>query len=202
MNNKTAIIQRWLMSQGYNLGRWGVDGVWGAATQKAFADYNEQLWWWPAYESLDKVFGRPDLVSKTHPNIVYVKPPYPMQIAWQPQTKVTRIAIHEKVKKTFECILQDILDFYGLDGIEKHGLDQFGGTLNVRKMRGGDKLSTHAYGIAIDIDPVRNQWKWNSKQAYIPQHCPELIDIFRAYGWESLGDKKGWDYMHFQACRL
>ena len=186
----------WLTKHG------GADGIWGKATQKAFADFNCRFYNWPTEKQLDRFYGKPDLSTKTHPNITYITPAYPMYLAWQPSTKLNRIAVHEKCADSLEWILHDILDFYGLDRVKHYGLDQFGGTLNVRNKRGGNTLSTHAYGAAIDLDPVRNQLKWGKDKSYIARHCPDLEHIFGAYGWGSLGFKYGYDFMHFEAVKL
>lgn len=203
--NKTKIIQNHLMEQGAT---WlnkhgGADGIWGKATQKAYAEYNKQFYNYPKYEELNGFYGKPDFERKTHPHITYISPPYPMYLAWQPSTKLSRIAVHEKCADSLRYALEDIYQFYGWHRIERYGLDQFGGTLNVRNMRGSvHKVSVHAYGAAIDLDPVRNQLSWNKKQSYIPQHCPDVIEIFKAYGWDSLGEKHDMDWQHFQACEL
>jgi hypothetical protein len=36
----------------------------------------------------------------------------------------------------------------------------FGGSFNVRKLRGSDRWSAHAWGAEIDIDPENNQFSW------------------------------------------
>lgn len=199
--NKTKIVQQYLIDQGAT---WlnqhgGADGIWGKATQKAYADYNSQFYNPPTYGQINEYYGKPDFDLRTHPNITYITPQYPMWLAWDTDIPLTRISVHEKLADSLTNILQDIYFYYGLEKIKQHGLDMFGGTLSVRTSRNSDhNISTHAYAAAIDLDPARNRLKWGKNQAYIPQYCPELFDIFRAYGWISLGEKVGYDYMHFQ----
>lgn len=72
-------------------------------------------------------------------------------------------------------------------------------TYNYRSKRGGGGLSTHSWGIAIDINPDRNPYQlgnWGDPQTDIP---PNIVDIFRQYGFQWGGDWAGQrDAMHFE----
>jgi hypothetical protein len=96
-----------------------------------------------------------------------------------------------------------ILKIYGHDALVRLGLDQFGGCLNVRKMRNGSAWSTHAWGIAIDWDADRNQLRWGKDRALMaqPEYAP-FLDAWEAEGWLSLGRARNFDWMHVQAARL
>jgi hypothetical protein len=80
-------------------------------------------------------------------------------------TKVTRIACHEKVAVSLERVLQRVLDHYGAEQIRQLRLERFGGCYNPRKKRGGTAWSTHAWGIALDFDPERNKLQWGRDRA-------------------------------------
>lgn len=71
-------------------------------------------------------------------------------------------------------------------------------TYNPRVIGGTDRLSTHAYGIAFDVDPSRNPWG-GVASAPLRQH-PEFVEVFESAGWCWGGRwKKGkGDDMHFQ----
>ena len=100
-------------------------------------------------------------------------------------------------------ILKRTLDHYGLERIRELKLDQWGGTLNVRKMRGGTKYSMHSWGIAIDIDPAHNRLHWGRDRAWLARrNRADFIDFFEDEGWISLGRERNFDWMHFQAARL
>ena len=61
-------------------------------------------------------------------------------------------------------------------------------------------LSMHAYGIAIDHDPQRNQLRWGKDRAHLARtHCNEFWDAWIAEGWTSLGITRNFDWMHVQA---
>ena len=82
------------------------------------------------------------------------------------------------------------------------GKGQGGGCLNVRRMRGGTRWSTHSWGIAMDYDPEQNQWKWGRDRATLA--LPEYDAWWRLWeeeGWTSLGRTKNFDWMHVQAAK-
>tara|TARA_R110000868_G_scaffold155718_2_gene382293 strand:+ start:193 stop:657 length:465 start_codon:yes stop_codon:yes gene_type:complete len=125
--------------------------------------------------------------------------PYPMRIAWDLKTKVTKIRCHQLVADAFLAVFNDLLVHYGYDKIVELGIDLYGGCFNFRKMRGGSSWSTHSWGIAIDLDPSRNKLKETKRTARFarPEYKP-MIDIFYKHGFESLGVEKDFDWMHFQ----
>ena len=83
------------------------------------------------------------------------------------------------------------------------GLDLVGGCFNNRPMLGGSKPSMHAYGIAWDLDPERNQLKWDHKLAvFATPKYEKFWAIVEQYGATSLGRERDFDWMHFQFARL
>jgi len=126
--------------------------------------------------------------------------PYPMRIAWDLKTTVSKITCHKLVADQVNDIFNEILQVYGLDKIQKLGIDLFGGCFNFRKMRGGSDWSVHSWALAIDLDPARNGLKATAKTAqFAKTEYKPMIDIFYKHGWYSLGKEKNFDWMHFQA---
>ena len=72
----------------------------------------------------------------------------------------------------------------------------FGGCFSFRPQRTGTKLSAHAWGIAIDLNPETNA------QGTAGNMDPGVVSIFRDAGFEWGGDWLGrsQDPMHFQFC--
>ena len=129
-----------------------------------------------------------------------IKLPYPMTLAWDLNVVVEEISLHRHVAEKAQQAFEEVARVYSDRDIVYHGFDLFGGSLNVRKIRGGDRYSTHAWGIAIDIDPVRNRLRWKEGKAHLSSpDCAEFLDIWEHAGWYSLGRKKGYDWMHLQA---
>jgi hypothetical protein len=134
--------------------------------------------------------------------------PYPMRLAWDTDHIVRKISIHEKCHDSALRVLTRVADHYG-DRVADLGLDLFGGSLNVRRMRGGTAWSMHSWGIAIDFDPARNQLKWgrapseHGPGARLAQpDCEMFWRLWEAEGWVSLGRAKNYDWMHVQAARV
>jgi hypothetical protein len=128
---------------------------------------------------------------------------YPMRIAWDTKQLVSGTSCHAKVRDAFRRVFARTLDHYGHETLVKLGLDLFGGCLNVRRMRGGSAWSMHAWGIAFDIDPARNQLRWGRDRAELAKPAYEPFWSFvAAEGLVSLGKSRNYDWMHFQAARL
>ena len=129
--------------------------------------------------------------------------PYPLRLAWDPATRVERLRCHARVAPSLGRVLARVLDHYGIGQLGELGLDLFGGCYQMRDKRGGSALSTHAWGIALDIDPHHNQLRWNSQRARFarPEYEP-WWQCWEAEGWVSLGRSRNYDWMHVQAARL
>jgi len=131
--------------------------------------------------------------------LVTIKLPFPMRLAWATETVVKTIRVHKSQAENITAILTEILEVYGYEKIKELGIDLYGGVFNYRAQRGGNNWSFHAWGLAIDLDPGRNQLRETSKTArFARPEYKAMIDIFYKHGWESLGREKNYDWMHFQ----
>lgn len=129
--------------------------------------------------------------------------PYPMKLAWAKSQKIHRFTVNARCREAFENMLVAFRERIGKDGIAELGLDLFGGCFNNRKMRGGSRLSTHAYAAAIDLDPERNQLKWKKDRARLAKaDAAEVWRIVERLGLVGLGPTRDFDWMHIQAARL
>jgi hypothetical protein len=125
--------------------------------------------------------------------------PYPMRLSWDKKTTVTKMRCHKLVAEDFLGVFNDILSHYGYEKIVELGIDLFGGCFSFRAMRGGSDYSRHSWGIAIDLDPERNQLKTPySKSQFAKPEYAKLHEIFEKHGFENLGKVKGYDAMHFE----
>lgn len=142
-------------------------------------------------------FGIPTEHGKLY--LTTIDLPYPMRIAWDPKVKVNSMTCHRDIAQPLKNVFNDLLKVYGYDKIVELGIDLYGGCFNFRKMRGGNNWSVHSWGLAIDLDPARNQLKETSKTARFarPEYKP-MIGIFYKHGFVNLGVEKGYDYMHME----
>lgn len=161
---------------------------------------------WPkqGYNSMTAFYGNITSESSFRANhITRMELPYEMYLAWEPSEKVKKIACNKKCAESLHTIFEQTLKTYGLNDIKTLKLDSFGGCLNIRKMRGGSSWSIHAWGAAVDLDPDRNRLKWGRDKASLAKKEYEAFwKIVEAEGWTSLGRKKNYDWMHFQAANL
>jgi hypothetical protein len=153
---------------------------------------------WPRQSGVTSFYGAPEQ------NQTMLKTPYPMKLSWDLSQEIHRFSIHAKVAKSAGTVLAKTLDHYGIDGIRKLRLDRFGGCLNKRPMRGSTaRPSMHSWGIAIDFDPDRNEFRWGRDRAHFARAAYKpFLDFWEEEGWVSLGRERNFDWMHIQAARL
>jgi len=152
---------------------------------------------WPRQNECSRFFGR---IGENQTRLAF---PYPMRIAWDTETIVRSTLCHEKVHDAAGRVLARTLDHYGQTQIRALGLDLFGGCLNVRRMRGAGAWSMHAWGIAFDFDPERNQLRWGRDRArFASPIYDRWFDLWEEEGAISLGRARNFDWMHVQFARL
>ncbi len=146
-------------------------------------------------DRIEEIYGKPCRES----NLTFASIPFPLIIAWDKSKTTRRIKCHKLVKDDVENIFKDLLKEYGLKKIEELEINVFGGCYECRNMRGGSRRSMHAFGLAIDLNPEKNQLKWGRNKAqFAKPEYKKMIDIFYKYGWESLGREENRDWMHMQ----
>ena len=152
---------------------------------------------WPRQRDCMTFYGKPGS------NQVTLSLPYPMRVAWNKKQIVRSWSCHKKVHDNMNRIFQRTLDHYGYEKIKELRLDLWGGTLNVRKMRGGSSWSMHSWGIAVDIDPDNNALKWGRNRATLARpEYKKFWEFVYDEGAISLGIERNYDWMHFQFARL
>lgn len=152
---------------------------------------------WPTQANVPQYFGA------VGQNQVLVDLPFPLKLSWDKKTTVKRISLHKIVAPSAKRCFERIAAAYTPAQRALLGIDIFGGSLNVRKMRGGNTYSMHSWGIAIDFDPERNQLNWGRDKARLAKPDAETFwRIWEDEGWVSLGRSRNYDWMHVQAARL
>ena len=117
--------------------------------------------------------------------------PFPIALSWDPTRHVRSIYCHRKLTAKFQEVFGEI-ERRGLSGKVR----TYGGCFNVRAKRSGSKLSTHAWGIAVDLNPETNAM---GREGDMPAG---IVAAFKRSGFLWGGDWKGAgkDPMHFQYC--
>jgi hypothetical protein len=142
-------------------------------------------------------YGKPNETGRGY--LIVITLPYPMRLAWDKDTKVSKMSCHHLVADNFLGVFKDLLAHYGYEKIKELGIDLYGGCFNFRKMRGGTDWSRHSWGLAIDLDPERNLLKETGLTArFARAEYKPMIDIFYKHGFVGLGPEKNYDWMHFE----
>lgn len=177
------------------------DGIIGPKTVEALlvALGIESVPVWPTQgevRSGKSIFGRAGDESK----LVSIRPPYPLYYEGVP---VKSIRVHEKISAHVEAALAEVLEAYGIEEIQRLGLDQYSGSFNYRPVTGGGALSMHAWGIALDFAAAKNGLKVSSPQASLSKpECDTWWEVWERHGAVSLGRERDYDWMHIQFARL
>ena len=146
-----------------------------------------------------QIYGQPNQQGSY---LTTIQLPYPMRLAWDKKTSVTKMRVHKKAAQDFTNVFNELLKVYGLQKIQELGIDLFGGCFAFRAMRGGSDYSRHSWGIAIDLHPEANSLKTPySKSLFSKPEYNELHRIFEKNGFINLGKTKGYDAMHWEVKR-
>lgn len=142
----------------------------------------------PSKDLIDEALGPPG--TKCDVPLVRVEVPFPMTVAWDGSQTVSHILVHEAAAPYFKRAIELVVQ-RGLQS--EFGL--FGGTFVARKIRGTTAASSHAWGVAIDINPAGNQLKWGRDRASMSL---ELARTMEEAGFVSLGLQRNFDWGHFE----
>jgi hypothetical protein len=164
---------------------------------------------WPLEKDIESFYGKIKLGSDGRPtasweatNLTTASVPFHLKLSWDESVTIRKFTCHRVVRPVLETIFEEIWNLYGKDpkAISESRMDRFGGCYNFRRMRGGSRLSTHAWGIAVDLDPEKNPLgkPYNKDHGMIPM---EVVEIFTKYGAEWGGKWSRADAQHFQFAR-
>ena len=164
---------------------------------------------WPkdTREDLDAFYGRHAIANNGQPTSAWLSShlknftaPYPLTLSWDVTKTVTKLYCHKLVGENLVRVFEQILAHYGsLDEVKRARMHLYGGCYNFRLIKNSNRLSCHAWGAAIDVDPQKNPLgvKYDESKGMMPR---AVINIFEAEGWKWGGRfTKRPDCMHFQA---
>lgn len=117
--------------------------------------------------------------------------PFPIPLSWDPAKQVRNLYCHRLLVPVFPLVFEEI----ARRGLRRR-VRTFGGCFNFRSKRSGSKLSTHAWGIALDLNPETNGM---GREGDMPRG---IVSVFESFGftWGGRWSGRGKDPMHFQFC--
>jgi D-alanyl-D-alanine carboxypeptidase len=117
--------------------------------------------------------------------------PFPLRLSWDTSRTISWMTCHRRMTSIYSSVFIRVQE----RGLQAK-VTSFGGCFAFRPQRTGSKLSTHSWGIAIDLNPESNE------QGSPGNLDASIVAIFRDAGFEWGGDWQGKtrDPMHFQFC--
>ncbi|MBL7995150.1 M15 family metallopeptidase [bacterium] len=117
--------------------------------------------------------------------------PFAIPLAACPSIEVDKIYCHKKLISTFTNVFRVIQE----RNLRPY-VRSYGACFNYRSKYNDSGLSTHSWGIAIDLNPETNLPGTRGDMH------PEIVEIFQSYGFEWGGSWKRREKnpMHFQWC--
>lgn len=117
--------------------------------------------------------------------------PFPLFLSWDHSKSIRQFSCHKRLAVVLGNVFADILARERQPKVKS-----FGGCFAFRPQRNSVKLSTHSWGIAIDLNPETNS------QGSAGDMDAQVVEVFRDAGFEWGGDWSGdrRDPMHFQFC--
>lgn len=135
---------------------------------------------------LKKLYGNSK--KEVEKNLVFVK--------WLP-TKLNQNIRFNKKHNAAKALNKVSKALDNLDEKYLKYLDNIGGTFQYRNIARTSRLSTHSFGIAIDINvKSANYWQWNKN--YKNQIPEKIVHIFEKHGFVWGGRWEHFDTMHFE----
>ena len=117
--------------------------------------------------------------------------PFAIPLSWDQTQSIQRMSCHKLLADNYANVFSRIQNV----GLQTK-ITSFGGCFSFRPQRTGTRLSTHAWGIAIDLNPESNE------QGTTGTMDAGVVAIFKQVGFNWGGEWQGKvrDPMHFQFC--
>lgn len=161
---------------------------------------------WPKQSEVNEFYGNPRGSGYYHAssswqkeNLVFVTPPFQMTYEGK---LIKGFQFHKKCSEALLQALKNIQTSAGndYDKLKYWKVTDFCGSYVYRLMRGGNSLSMHAYGIAIDLDAANNGFYDKTPRfAQFPEVIKAFDDVGATWGgrWT-----RATDGMHWQFARI
>lgn len=104
--------------------------------------------------------------------------------------------------KALESVMADLIPLAQSRPDIRPYIMPYGGTFNYRNIAGTNRLSPHAFGIAIDLATNKNDyWQWASRkegEERLKAYPQEIVDIFEKNNFIWGGKWGHFDILHFE----
>jgi len=130
-----------------------------------------------------KKYGKPDLLATQSKNMVMWDVPAELEIGVIPK----KIYCNKDMVKPLEQAFANLIQRNHVNELKT-----WDGCFNIRKIRGGQSMSLHSWGIAVDVNAFENGLY------QIPKLSSGFVKCFKDAGFDWGGDFKRLDGMHFQ----
>lgn len=159
----------------------------------------------PRYSDIRKRYGDPDADGDFQFDPVWLqkrtevfKLPYALVASWDKSKEIRYLRLHKDVGGAVCDCLEAIEEIYGSTLFDSQW-NVLGDALNLRPMKSTATLSTHAWGIAIDLN--NHIACWQCPKETQPSH---IVEVFKNRGFIWGGDFPApyLDPMHFQAAGM
>ncbi|MEJ2248050.1 MAG: M15 family metallopeptidase [Candidatus Lokiarchaeota archaeon] len=132
-----------------------------------------------SYKDLIEFYGDPGTeegLNKINKAQVKIKIPFPLDYG---RNTITVMSCHEYCAEAYVDALQEILDFYGLDNLQRFKLNTFHGCHVIRQTRNHKWWSIHSWGMAFDHNKHYGEY---GQKTIMPYY---FINAFlkRGFGW-------------------
>ncbi len=119
-------------------------------------------------------------------------------IQWLPNSinKTLYVTTVNDLDKIFQRLS---LELDALGPAYRKYLEKPAGTFVWRKIAGTDRLSTHSFGMTIDINvDYSHYWRWDKTYSYRNKIPMEIVEVFEEHGFIWGGRWYHYDTMHFE----
>ena len=147
------------------------------------------------YAEILRVYGDPLSRYFVSDRLKSFELPFTMRASWNTSIKYKWMTMHRLIGDVVVDALEEIRDHNGYNYLREECYDIIGGCYNLRKKTSSDQLSTHSWGIAVDICPHLGPF---GKRPQMPVF---IVEAFEKRGFVWGGRWKLPDGMHFQACK-
>lgn len=139
-------------------------------------------------------YGIPSEEGFRAAHMVRLELPFALTASWDEEKQIKSLLLHKKVVVVMEDALKEILELVGEEKLQELKWNYLGDALAFRKKKDGRELSTHAWGIALDLNPILGPFAKPCKS-----YPMVIVNAFERRGFVWGGRWARQDGMHFQA---